>query len=109
MALDELGLLGAIREQGVGIGRAGMPGPDVVIDDGLELLPLPAAVEVAAYRIATGAITNAIRHAGARHCRVRIIANIGIPSMRERAADLGGHADDQAGARRRHQSSRVSL
>ncbi|HEY8989445.1 MAG TPA: sensor histidine kinase [Candidatus Limnocylindrales bacterium] len=111
MALDELGLLGAIREQGIGVDRAGMPGPEVVIDDGLELPPLPAAVEVAAYRIATEAITNAIRHAGARHCRVRIIANaalevevtddghgwdgrlipgVGIQSMRERAADLGG-------------------
>jgi len=111
MALDELGLLGAIREQGIGVDRAGMPGPEVVIDDGLELPPLPAAVEVAAYRIATEATTNAIRHAGARHCRVRIIANaalevevtddghgwdgrlipgVGIQSMRERAADLGG-------------------
>ena len=88
-----------------------MPGPDVVIDEGPKLPPLPAAVEVAAYRIATEAITNAIRHAGARHCRVRIVANtalevevtddghgwdgrlipgVGIQSMRERAADLGG-------------------
>ena len=111
MALDELGLVGAIREQGIGVDRAGMAGPDVVIDEGPKLPPLPAAVEVAAYRIATEAITNAIRHAGARHCRVRIVANtalevevtddghgwdgrlipgVGIQSMRERAADLGG-------------------
>ena len=111
MALDELGLVGAIREQGIGSDRAGMPGPEVQIDDGIELPPLPAAVEVAAYRIATEAITNAIRHAGAKHCRVRIVANtalevevtddghgwdgrltpgVGIQSMRERAADLGG-------------------
>ena len=111
MALDELGLVGAIREQGIGFDRAGMAGPDVVIDEGLGLPPLPAAVEVAAYRIATEAITNAIRHAGARHCRVQIVANtalevevtddghgwdgrlipgVGIQSMRERAADLGG-------------------
>ena len=111
MALDELGLVGAIREQGIGVDRAGMAGPDVVIDEGPRLPPLPAAVEVAAYRIATEAITNAIRHAGARHCRVRIVANtalevevtddghgwdgrlipgVGIQSMRERAADLGG-------------------
>jgi signal transduction histidine kinase len=111
MALDELGLVGAIREQGIGVDRAGMAGPDVVIDEGPKLPPLPAAVEVAAYRIATEAITNAIRHAGAQHCRVRIVANtdlevevtddghgwdgrlipgVGIQSMRERAADLGG-------------------
>jgi two-component system NarL family sensor kinase len=110
-ALDEFGLVGAIREQGIGVDRAGLPGPDVVIVPGAELPPLPAAVEVAAYRIATEAITNAIRHAGARHCRVRITANsalevevtddghgwagrlspgVGIQSMRERAADLGG-------------------
>jgi len=110
-ALDEFGLVGAIREQGIGVDRAGRPGPDVVIVPGAELPPLPAAVEVAAYRIATEAITNAIRHAGARQCRVRITANsalevevtddghgwagrlspgVGIQSMRERAADLGG-------------------
>jgi signal transduction histidine kinase len=110
-ALDEFGLVGAIREQGIGVDRAGRPGPDVVIVPGAELPPLPAAVEVAAYRIATEAITNAIRHADARQCRVRITANaalevevtddghgwagrltpgVGIQSMRERAADLGG-------------------
>lgn len=111
LALDELGLVGAIREQGVGVDRAGMAGPDVVFVEGPELPPLPAAVEVAAYRIATEAITNAIRHAKAEHCRVRIVADtalevevtddgrgwegrlipgVGIQSMRERAADLGG-------------------
>lgn len=111
MALDELGLVGAIREQGIAIDRAGIAGPEVVIDEGPRLPPLPAAVEVAAFRIATEAITNAIHHAGARQCRVRIIANtalevevtddghgwegrltpgVGIQSMRERAADLGG-------------------
>lgn len=111
LALDELGLVSAIREQAIGVDRAGTPGPEVVVDAGLELPRLPAAVEVAAYRIATEAITNAVRHAGARHCRVRIVADtalevevtddghgwagplipgVGIGSMRERAADLGG-------------------
>ena len=111
LALDELGLVSAIREQAIGVDRAGMPGPEVVVDNGLELPRLPAAVEVAAYRIATEAITNAVRHAGARHCHVRITADtalevevtddghgwagqlipgVGIRSMRERAADLGG-------------------
>jgi signal transduction histidine kinase len=32
-----------------------------------ELPPLPAAVEVAAYRIAVEALTNTVRHAGASH------------------------------------------
>jgi len=111
LALDELGLVSAIREQAIGVDRAGMPGPEVVVDAGLELPRLPAAVEVAAYRIAIEAITNAVRHAGARRCHVRIIADtalevqvtddghgwagrlipgVGIRSMRERAAELGG-------------------
>ena len=73
--------------------------------------PLPAAVEVAAYRIAVEAMTNAVRHAGARSCRVSVVAGsqltievtddghglpaapragTGLESMRERAAELGG-------------------
>jgi two-component sensor histidine kinase len=36
-----------------------------------ELLSLPAAVEVAAYRIVVEAVTNAIRHASASRCRTR--------------------------------------
>ncbi|MFY9578124.1 MAG: ATP-binding protein, partial [Gaiellaceae bacterium] len=72
---------------------------------------LPAAVEAAAYRIALEALTNAARHAGARTCTVRIQRNgvlelevlddgkglladrvpgVGLRSMRERAAELGG-------------------
>ena len=72
---------------------------------------LPAAVEVAAYRIATEAMTNVVRHADAGHCRVRLSLNgnlfleveddgrglpaayrigVGLRSMRERAAELGG-------------------
>ena len=37
-----------------------------------ELPPLPAAVEVAAYRIVTEAVTNVVRHAGATRCDVRV-------------------------------------
>jgi signal transduction histidine kinase len=72
---------------------------------------LPAAVEVAAYRIICEAITNVTRHANARHCWVRIwldgglhleVADdgqgisvtwprgVGLTSMRERAEELGG-------------------
>jgi signal transduction histidine kinase len=77
-----------------------------------ERLPaLPAAVEVAVYRITAEALTNVVRHAGARACRVRLavaqrvdleisddgrgvpaeaVAGVGLISMRERAAELGG-------------------
>jgi trans-2,3-dihydro-3-hydroxyanthranilate isomerase len=110
-ALDQLGLIGALREQAAHFAatEAGehlaisVEGPD-------ELPPLPAAVEVAAYRIAAEAITNAARHSGALHCRVRIAVardleleiiddgrwqpgadgGTGLASMRERAAELGG-------------------
>ena len=81
-----------------------------------ELPPLPAAVEVAAYRIALEALTNVVRHAHAQHCAIRLWlesserntflrvevsddgaglprslrAGVGLRSMRERAEELGG-------------------
>ena len=73
--------------------------------------PLPAAVEVAVYRIAQEALTNVVRHARAKCCVVRLAvdedvtldifddgvgipagrsAGVGLSSMRERARELGG-------------------
>jgi signal transduction histidine kinase len=78
------------------------------------LPPLPAAVEVACYRIAQEALANVTRHARARTCRIRFSIHdadetleveivddgvgvtedrrvgVGMTSMRERAAELGG-------------------
>ena len=108
-ALDELGLVGAIRQQAERLG----PTPRVTVESTAELGALPAAIEVAAYRIAVEAVTNAVRHSGARACVVRIggrpgaeltvdVADdgrgiapgaepgIGLASMRERAAEVGG-------------------
>jgi two-component system, NarL family, sensor kinase len=83
----------------------------VGVDAPAELPPLPAAVEVAAYRIATEALANVVRHAQARTCTVRLAldgalqlevsddgqglpvgyrAGVGLTSMRERAAELNG-------------------
>ncbi|SEK82290.1 Histidine kinase-, DNA gyrase B-, and HSP90-like ATPase [Blastococcus sp. DSM 46786] len=113
-ALDELGLVGALERltercsaDGDGL-RAG-----VEVDG--ELPPLPAAVEVAAYRIAQEALTNVVRHAAARTCTLRLAADdgeltvevvddgrglpaellpgVGMSSMRERAAETGGRCD----------------
>jgi signal transduction histidine kinase len=101
-ALDELGLTGALREQAHMLGNFTVDGPAE---------PLPAAVEVAAYRIALEAMTNVTRHARAGSAAVQITidgalhleitddgdglpdafrAGVGISSMRERAAELGG-------------------
>jgi signal transduction histidine kinase len=72
---------------------------------------LPAAVEVAAYWIAQEALTNVKRHAHAQDCSVRVAvepttlrleiadnggglsagsSGIGLHTMRERAAEVGG-------------------
>jgi signal transduction histidine kinase len=110
-ALDELGLVGALQAQ------AGHLGADLRVDVAAtgDLPDLSAAVEVAAYRIAAEAMTNAARHSGAQRCRVRLSASsgpgqvlevevgddgnglpehvrpgIGLASMRERAAEVGG-------------------
>jgi len=107
--LDELGLVSAISEH---IGRYNQPnGLEVLINAPDRLPLLPAAVEVAAYHIALEAVTNVARHAQARNCRIRLSlesglcleitddgdglpadfhAGVGLTSMRERAAELGG-------------------
>lgn len=103
-ALDELGLVDAVRE------RAVQHGFEVVVP--APLPSLAAAVEVAAYRIAQEAMANVSRHAQAAHCIVRVEdceewlelevvddgvglpgryePGVGLRSMRERAAELGG-------------------
>jgi signal transduction histidine kinase len=105
-ALDELGLVGALREQAARLSTG--DGLSVSVD-APELPALPAAVEVAAYRIATEALTNVSRHAGARNSWVAISVDrelvievaddgrgitappgVGLTSMQERAAELGG-------------------
>ncbi|WP_123042598.1 sensor histidine kinase [Cohnella candidum] len=79
-SLDELGLIDAIRERIHDITRP-MARPDGQAGGGPtefrlfapETLPeLPAAVEVAAFRIVTEAMVNVIRHSGARRCEVSI-------------------------------------
>jgi signal transduction histidine kinase len=107
-ALDDLGLIGALREQAMQYAQSGVQ-INVVVPSALP--PLPAAVEVAVYRIAQEALTNVIRHAQANTCRIEIAVGpelaltidddgrglpadrrigVGLTSMHERAAELGG-------------------
>ena len=108
-SLDELGLAAALRDR-----------LDQLVDGSCQLRfdasdmpdPLPAAVEVAAYRIGCEAVLNAVRHASATTCVVTLrggdgglaltvvddggglpgdaAAHVGLRSMRERAEELGG-------------------
>jgi two-component system, NarL family, sensor kinase len=109
--LDEFGLVGSLREE---VGRLQYEAPKLTVtldapSDGLA--DLPAATEVACYRIVTEALTNVTKHAQATRCSVRIKldrdldvevrddgvglpqgwrAGVGIASMRERVSELGG-------------------
>jgi signal transduction histidine kinase len=113
-ALDELGLIMALREGATQYNQQGINGLNITFDAPDKLPPLPAAVEVAAYRIAQEALTNVVQHANARICLIRLRldesarllclevrddgkglpikrpAGIGLNSMRERAEELGG-------------------
>ncbi|MBE1587970.1 sensor histidine kinase [Nonomuraea angiospora] len=105
-ALDDLGLVRAIGD------LAGQSPPPAEVEVQGDLSELPAAVEVAVYRIIQEALTNVRRHAQASSCRIvlqrersvlRVLiaddgkglpeehrAGVGLGSMRERAAELGG-------------------
>ncbi len=106
-ALDDRGLVGALRQ------LAEATAVDVEVRAG-DLPDLPAAVEVAAYRIAAEAVANVVRHASARHCVVTleaagellvevrddgvgvgpdVTAGVGMVALRERAAELGGRSE----------------
>ncbi len=112
-ALEELGLLTTIQEQAqqfsVGNLQVTVQAPD--------FLPvLPAAVEVATYRIILEALNNVVKHSHATRCDIRLRvaesllidvtdngiglpdrmqAGVGINSIRERVTELGGNCSFQ--------------
>ncbi|WP_243060883.1 ATP-binding protein [Nocardioides sp. SR21] len=107
--LDDLGLGAGLRGLADRMATPGT-GIDVTVDlDG----QLPAAVEVACYRIAAEALANAVRHARARRVAVHLdgtpdwvslrveddgaglpesprAGGLGLASMRQRAEEIGG-------------------
>lgn len=107
-AIDEVGLVGAIRQRASALSSEAL---GFRVDGPEALPPLPAAVEVAAFRIASEAIANVARHSGASRCTIEIGIDdtleltvtddgvgtagptgtgVGWTSMTERAAELGG-------------------
>ncbi|HZG61936.1 MAG TPA: GAF domain-containing sensor histidine kinase, partial [Rubrobacteraceae bacterium] len=109
-ALDDLGLVEALRQLAERYGSKDEP-LRVVVEAPEDLPNLPAAVEVAVYRVTQEALTNVARHARARTCVVRLVLNedvaleivddgvgipaqrsagVGLSSMHERASELGG-------------------
>jgi signal transduction histidine kinase len=110
--LDQLGLVAAVRQRA---DRFTDQQPLLVLVEAADdVEPLPAAVEVAAYHIVSEALTNVVKHAQAGTCTVRLWrdgglrleirddglglpdsyrAGMGLHSIRERAAELGGDAN----------------
>jgi signal transduction histidine kinase len=108
-ALDDLGLVTALRQFA---NQHNVTSGLQISVTAPEALPmLPAALEVAIYRIALEGLTNVIRHAQAMTCQVQITlgdtlaleisddgrglseehrSGVGLNSMRERSAELGG-------------------
>ncbi len=117
-ALDELGLLGALRARAASLTgelvvEVSEPADPIGSAAGADPAErLPAAVETAAFRIAVEAMTNAVRHSGGDRCQVELRsgsgalrltirdnghglpadrrAGVGLRSMAERAAEVGG-------------------
>ncbi len=110
VAVDELGLVAALEVRAAQTVRRADGAPlEVSVDTDLDR-SLPAALEVAAYRIATEALTNVVRHSEASRARIRVGvrdgalevevqddgpmkpwgSGVGTASMRERAEELGG-------------------
>ncbi|MFD1735017.1 sensor histidine kinase [Bacillus salitolerans] len=117
--IDELGLVEALRQrihEITSIRKNHDSSIYLTYEAPSKLSDIPAAVEVAVYRIISESVVNVVRHSKARHCGVKIIltnnrlelevmddgigisfkkefismGGLGLPSMKERASELGG-------------------
>lgn len=116
--LESLGLVGALQETAAVLCQRVDGAPlEVRVDCRVPLEDLPAAAEVAAYRIVAEALTNVARHSSASTAsvdlaladgglRVRVHDDgvnvgggwqpgVGLTSIRERASELGGRCSIQ--------------
>ena len=117
-ALDELGLVAAVRQQVSRFWTADGRRLRVRVEAPAELPPLPAAVEVVAYRVAVEAVTNVARHAGVDTAEVEFAIcrgglqivvgdagpgpagwrpGVGVTTMRQRVEDVAGEFGIEAG------------
>ncbi|HUR75622.1 MAG TPA: histidine kinase [Sporichthya sp.] len=117
-ALDELGLVTAVRQQARGMHTAGGAPLAVTIDAPEPMPELPAAAEVAAFRIVVEALTNVARHSASDSAHVTLSVGpaglgivvvdagnggapwrpgVGMSSMRERVEQVGGSLSAGAG------------
>ncbi|WP_283135377.1 sensor histidine kinase [Rhizohabitans arisaemae] len=109
-ALDQFGLVEAVRHEAARFQDGAFA---VQVHARGDLTALPAATEVAAYRIVCEALVNVTRHADAATCEIRLtgsedglevevsddgrgvrpgaLVGVGLVGMRERAEELGGH------------------
>jgi two-component system NarL family sensor kinase len=110
--LDEFGLLDALRSKAASVAGVELDLPETLPE-------LPAAIEVALYRIGSEALSNVDRHAAARHVRLALevmpaevrlrvaddgrglpdplVPGVGLAGMRERAEELRGTLTVAAG------------
>ena len=108
-ALDDLGLVGALQQSA---SRYETSTLRFTFDTDGPIHDLPAAVELAVYRIAQEAMTNVVRHAQASLCTIRLYcadahlvievcdngrgldkvrpSGVGLQAIKERAAELNG-------------------